>query len=83
MVIQPSVVVSPLTLVLKSTLKQTHDASRTWGRIAVPRLQLPIEIRPGAVWVSGVSTRKQYRAELIAYRCCNALLDAGASDNHK
>ena len=83
MVIQPLVVVGPLTLVLKSTLKQTHYASCTRCRIAVPRLQVPIEIRPGAVWVSGVRTRKQYCAELIANRCCNALFDASASDKFK
>ena len=48
MVIQPSVVVCPLTLIRNTALKEAHYPSCTWGRIAVPRLQLPIETRPRA-----------------------------------
>ena len=37
-IIQPSVVVCPPTLVRKTALKEAHDPSRAWSRIAISRL---------------------------------------------
>ena len=68
-IIQPSVVVCPPTLVRKTALKEAHDTSRAWSRIAISHLQLPIEIRPGAVGAASVLFRKAYGTELIAYSC--------------
>ena len=72
---QPSVVVPPLTIAGKAALKEAHDPSRAWSRIAIPRLQLPIEICTGAVRATSVAFRKHYRTELIACGYRNPLLD--------
>ena len=79
-IIQPLVVVRPLVLARKTTLKKAHDPSRAWSRIAIPRFQVPIEGRPGAVGASRVVSRKPCPTELIADSCCHPLLDARALD---
>ena len=78
--IQPPLVVRPATSIVEMTLEEPHYSSHARRRIAVPFLQLPIEFRPGAVGLSGIAGREQYRAHLVSYSHRNPALDARGPD---
>ena len=80
MLVQASVVICPPTLACKTTLEEPQYSSRTWGRIAEPLLQLPVEIRPVAVGVASVVIREPYSSQLVACSCCDPLFSTRAPD---
>ena len=80
MLIQPSVFVRPSTLAHKSTLQEPHYLSGTWGRITVPLLEFPVEIRPVTVRAACVVIREPNSSQSVAYSCYNPFFDARTPD---